>query len=361
MNQIKTLLLAIVLIAILPLKAQKLGKVTFAQDGNNVKIDYTMSNIQEGQLFDVEIFCSDDGGQTFDIKPKTITNTGQAIVLKNGKNTAIWTVRKDRNKLNGNNFVFKVTVRKSIAPQMVLVKGGSFTMGSNDEYSSEKPPHKVTLNDFYIGKYEVTIGEYMEFVNETKTNYPKWLEKGNSYNIYENGSNKDYYKKYVGNDNLPIVGVSWNNAIAYCKWLGKKTGKKYRLPTEAEWEYAAGGGANNRTKYAGTNSESKLKEYAWYYSNSDNKTHKVGQKKPNQLGLYDMTGNVWEWCQDKWHSNYKDAPNDGSAWESGTGSLRVNRGGSWSRNSDYCRVAGRSYNYSAYRNYDLGFRLALSH
>ncbi len=345
------------LFAISNLQAQKLGSVSFEQDGNNVKIHYQMSGIQEGQLFDVKILCSENGGGTFGITPKTISGAvGQGVELQNDKNTALWRVKSDRNTLDGYNFVFKVTVSKNIAPQMVFVKGGTFKMGSEDGPDNEKPIHDVTVSDFYMGKYEVTIEQYMQFVDETNSNYPEWLEKGNSYNINENGQNKDFYKNFVDDYTKPIVGVSWNNATAYCKWLNKKTGEIYSLPTEAQWEYAAGGGSTHN-KWAGTNKENELKNYAWYSSNSNSTTHKVGTKKPNELGIYDMSGNVWEWCEDKWHDNYKNAPKDGSAWEFGNSSYRVYRGGSWKDNSYGCRVAYRPFD-PARRHSILGFRLA---
>ncbi len=273
-------------------------------------------------------------------------------------------------------------------PKMVFVKGGKFTMGSNEGSDDEKPTHDVTLSDFYIGKYEVTIEEYMAFVEDTKGNKPEWLEEGNSYNINENGKNKDYYRKAgmsldEKDKRKPITGVSWNNAVAYCDWLSKKTNKKYNLLSEAQWEYAAGGGddtkyvemrrtnnvetthalslhgASVRTKYAGTNNENELGKYAWYDKNSESKTHEVGTRDPNQLGIYDMSGNVWEWCLDTWHGNYENAPKDGSAWIDNSSDNRVNRGGSWDYGASNCRVWYRSNWNANYRNYYLGFRVVL--
>ncbi len=252
-----------------------------------------------------------------------------------------------------------VEIRKFEEPRMIHIKGGTFNMGSN-EFDNEKPIHEVSVSDFYIAKYVVTVNDYMIFANETNSNFPEWMKEGNKYNV-DTGTD-DHYKKIgdaLKKENNPIVGISWIDATQYCKWLSQKTGKTYRLPTEAEWEYAAGGGANNRTKWAGTDSENNLKNYAWYSSNADSKIHPVGTKKPNILGLYDMSGNVWEWCQDKWHDNYKNAPKDGSAWESGNSSLRVARGGSWNGSTVYCRVADRGSNSPDYRSGNLGFRLVV--
>jgi len=256
-------------------------------------------------------------------------------------------------------------------PEMVFVKGGTFMMGT-DDFENAKPPHDVTVSNFYIGKYEVTIQEYMAFVEDTKGNKPEWLEEGNSYNINENGKDKDYYRKQgmsldEKDKRKPITGVSWNNAVAYCDWLSKKTNKKYSLPSEAQWEYAAGGGvkypinskyAGGRTKWAGTNNESELGDYAWYDKNSNSTTHEVGTTpKANSLGIYDMSGNVWEWCLDTWHSNYENATKNGSAWIDNSSSGRVFRGGGWGGSASSCRVANRYYYGPTIRYYYVGFRL----
>jgi formylglycine-generating enzyme required for sulfatase activity len=231
----------------------------------------------------------------------------------------------------------------------------------SDCSDDEKPAHEVTLSDFEIGVTEVTIEQYLAFCDETKGNYPEWLEQGNSYNI-ETGTD-DYYKKKGmsrENKNHPITGVSWNNAVAYCQWLSKKTGKNYRLPTEAEWEYAArGGNLSKKYKYAGSNT---LDEVAWYDNNSNSTTHPVGLKNANELGLYDMSGNVYEWCGDDWHDDYKGAPSNGSAWvdKGSRGSFRVFRGGSWDNSARFCRVSFRFGNSPVYRYGSIGFRVGSS-
>lgn len=221
-------------------------------------------------------------------------------------------------------------------PALVLVRGGTFTMGCTEEQSSEceddeKPPHQVTLSDYYIGKYEVTQKQWREVLG----NDPEEL----------------FFK---GCDDCPVEGVSWEDVQEFLKRLNARTGKTYRLPTEAEWEYAARGGASSKGfQYAGSNV---LDEVAWYDDNSGAKTHPVGQKKANELGLYDMSGNVYEWCQD-WYDDYARGPAKNPAGPS-TRSLRVVRGGSWSRYAQYCRVADRNSYTPGNRNYNLGFRLA---
>jgi formylglycine-generating enzyme required for sulfatase activity len=249
-----------------------------------------------------------------------------------------------------------------LAGDMVAVEGGSFLMGSEED-DDEKPVHRVSVSDFYVGKYyEVTVTQYLAFCQATNTHWPEWLEAGNKYHV-ETGTdayykNKGYQRR--GSESMPIVGVSWKDAIAYCEWLSQQTGHMYRLPSEAEWEYAAGGGASNRTKWAGTGNESSLGGYAWYGNNSNSKPHPVGEKQANRLGLYDMSGNLWEWCQDKWHDNYQGAPTDGLAWTTGTSAYRVYRGGSWFDDAGSCRVACRYRFYPDSRYYALGFRVARS-
>ena len=228
--------------------------------------------------------------------------------------------------------------------EMILVKGGTFQMGSNDGEKDEQPVHEVTVPGFYIGKYEVTQKLWSEIM----------------------GNNPS---KFNNCDDCPVENVSWDDVQEFLKKLNVKTGKKYRLPTEAEWEFAAKGGKektassikesmliNTKQKYAGSNI---IDEVAWYDGNSGDKTHPVGQKKPNGLSIYDMSGNVWEWCGDKYGS-YQETPTDGSAWEGGNSSGRVNRGGSWNYNAKNCRSANRDNDYPAGSSDYLGFRLVRS-
>lgn len=188
--------------------------------------------------------------------------------------------------------------------EMVFAKGGCYQMGDTfgDGNSDEKPVHKVCVDDFYIGRYEVTQGQWKAIM----------------------GRNLSYFKDC--GDNCPVEQVSWNDIQNFINKLIQKTGKKYRLPTEAEWEYAARSRGKNE-KWAGTSNESEIGDYAWYLSNSGSKTHPVGQKKPNGLGLYDMSGNVWEWCSDWYGKNYYgNSPKDNPTGPSG-GQFRVLRGG----------------------------------
>ena len=206
---------------------------------------------------------------------------------------------------------------------MVPVKGGTFRFGDK---------HTVTVSDFMIGKYPVTQQQWREIM----------------------GNNPSHFK----GDDLPVESVSWEDAQAFIQKLNERfPGHDFRLPSEAEWEYAARGGQLSKGyEYAGSNN---LEEVGWYWGNSGKKTHPVGLKKANELGLYDMTGNVWEWCEDDWHDNYQGISTDGRAWKSGDASDEtVLRGGSWYSIDDLCRVAIRYRNVRDDRFNFFGFRLA---
>jgi len=239
---------------------------------------------------------------------------------------------------------------QKLETNMARITGGSFTMGCKDTTrdgdcdDDEKPPHEVRVRDFYISRYEVTQAQWRAVMGSDP---PKLHNKGC--------------------DECPVERVSWNDIKEFLKKLNTLTGKQYRLPTEAEWEYAARGGAQSRGYlYSGSNT---IDEVAWYDENYANgntfgeqkTTRPVGGKKPNELGLYDMSGNVWECVADCWHKNYEEAPKDGTAWLEANGgncSGRVVRGGSW-YNYDYnCRVSIRSISYADLRDFSIGFRLA---
>jgi len=217
-------------------------------------------------------------------------------------------------------------------PGMIFVKGGCFMMGSNDGESDEKPVHQVCVDDFYIGKYEVTQKQWKEIM----------------------GNNPSRFKC----DNCPVEQVNWNDVQDFIKKLNTKTGNNYRLPTEAEWEYAARGG--NQSKgytYSGSNT---IGSVAWYTGNSGSKTHTVGTKKANELEIYDMSGNVWEWCSDLYGGDYYGKSLKNNPAGPTTGSNRVRRGGSWRSFATYCRGAYRGRFNPDRRLSALGFRLARS-
>ncbi|MBU4485713.1 MAG: SUMF1/EgtB/PvdO family nonheme iron enzyme [Candidatus Delongbacteria bacterium] len=211
--------------------------------------------------------------------------------------------------------------------EMIYVEGGTFQMC--DTKSDKKPMHNVTLSDFYIGKTEITQAQYQAVMGENPSRFKA--------------------------DNLPVESVTWNDAVEFCRKLSQKDGVTYRLPTEAEWEYAARGGSISRGyEYSGSVN---IEEVTWYTSNSGRTTHPVAAKKPNELGIYDMSGNVWEWCSD-WNGDY---PNGAQTNPTGTssGSYHVLRGGGWDFDAYYCKVAFRPGTGSpAYSNFDgIGFRV----
>jgi formylglycine-generating enzyme required for sulfatase activity len=239
---------------------------------------------------------------------------------------------------------------------LVLIPGGTFDMGDTfgDGEADEKPVHSVTVSDFYMGKTEVTVGQFRKFVESTgyKTDAEKqgwaWAWTGSKWDKVDGAS----WRKpgFIQSEDHPVVNVSWNDANEFCKWAD------CRLPTEAEWEYAARE-AGKKIKWSGTSTESLLDEYAWYSSNSKDKTHAVATRKPNALGLYDMSGNVWEWCSD-WYDEdyYKNSPRNNPKGPA-TGTARVLRGGSWNFNPWDCRAAYRGRVIPDFRNYDAGFRV----
>ena len=229
------------------------------------------------------------------------------------------------------------SVLQALIDDMVKVTGGTFSMGATSEqggdaYGDEKPTHKVTLSDYYMCKYEVTQALWKAVM----------------------GGNPSRFK----GDNLPVEQVSWIDCKRFIEKLNSLTGLRFRLPTEAEWEFAARGGNNSRGyKYAGGNT---IGDVAWYDGNSSSRTHPVGTKKANELGLYDMSGNVWEWCSD-WYGSYSSSLQTNPAGPStgSTGSNRVGRGGCWYLHAGYCRVSHRYYYYHGHSYNYLGLRLAL--
>ena len=228
---------------------------------------------------------------------------------------------------------------------MVYVKGGSFEMGAtpeqgNDAYADEFPVHTVTLDDFFIGKYEITQWQWMMLMG---AEFARLVVEDSSNTIDGVGAN------------YPTYYVSWERAELFCQRLSAVTGRTYRLPTEAEWEYAARGGQHkDGTKYSGDNDSKKV---AWRFLNSDGVVHPVGQKKPNGLGLYDMSGNVWEWCSDWYSPNYYSVSPTHNPKGPETGAFRVKRGGSWRFKQNSCRVSRRFANLSDIKRDVVGLRV----
>ncbi len=248
----------------------------------------------------------------------------------------------------------------SLEPLMVFVEGGSFIMGrflgdrNVETYKQGKlgtddelPTHKVTVSSFNICKYEVTVKQYRDFCEDTGHPQPKSFSE----QLEDN----------------PVMNVTWQDAVDYCEWLSDKTGKRYRLPTEAEWEYAARGGKQSKgTIFAGS---SLITNVGYYDGNSRSTPQNVGKLSPNELGLYDMSGNVWEWCSD-WYGPYtaKEEVDPKGPAQPIPGAVRVHRGGSYRYGSIYCRITYRggpifdddlkTLNVNTFTNNTLGFRVA---
>lgn len=230
--------------------------------------------------------------------------------------------------------------------KMIWVEGGDFLMGCTSEQggdcgSDEQNVRRVTVDGFYIGMLEVTQSQWEKVVGTS---------------IYQQKTKANYSNTYGVGPDYPMYYVSWDEAMEFCRLLSNKTGRTYTLPTEAQWEYAArGGNKNEGAKYAGSNM---IDAVAWYTDNSGSSTHIVGSKRANALGIYDMSGNVWEWCKDWYASSYVSYDTNNPVGPS-SGSIRVSRGGGWNINASYCRVANRSYSSPGYRSNYLGFRVVL--
>ena len=242
---------------------------------------------------------------------------------------------------------FTENLGNGVSLEMVAIPAGSFMMGApeteKDSRDSERPQHRVSVPAFLMGKYPITQKQWRIVAAMPKI---------------ERELNPDP-SKFKG-DNLPVENVSWLDVAEFCKRLSAHTGREYRLPSEAEWEY--GCRAGTATAYYFGNDASKLGDYAWYGEGLEGKTHPVGEKLPNGFGLYDMHGNVWEWCEDDWHSNYTGAPTDGRAWVGDNDNRsrfgKLLRGGSWFNNARNCRAGDRDWIKADYHNLSFGFRVA---
>ncbi len=338
MRKKKIYLLFVLLISLLlalPLSAAELKNEKARQEGNRLVISYDLEGKEKEAEVNLTITVE---GKTY--KSSELHIEGDVGKLKTGKGKRVtWNILQDFPRglrgaadweLTTSGDAFKDA---TTGMEMIFVKGGCYRMGDTfgDGQSDEKPVHEVCVDDFYIGKYEVTQGQWQSVM----------------------GSNPSSFKNC--GENCPVEQVSWKDVSNFIDRLSSRTGKRYRLPTEAEWEYAARSGGKSE-KYAGGND---VDAVAWYGGNSGSKTHPVGRKQPNGLGLYDMSGNVWEWCNDWYGSDYYgSSPRDNPEGPS-SGSGRVNRGGDWSIAAGYVRAAIRYRDHPVARSLNLGFRLAL--
>jgi len=249
--------------------------------------------------------------------------------------------------------VFTETIANGVTLEMVYIPKGSFTMGApateSGSSDSQRPQHQVTIKPFLMGKYPITQAQWEAVANLPKIQYD---------------FSPDRYR-FQGK-NRPVENVSWNDAVEFCARLSRKTGRSYRLPSEAEWEYACRAGTTTPFHFGETITPDLVNyDLNYPYGSAPKgtwgfKTTAVGSFPPNAFGLYDMHGNVWEWCQDIYHDNYNGAPTDGSAWESGGSDCRVRRGGSWENHAVNCRSANRSYSSTDYMLRLRGFRVVVA-
>ena len=335
--------------------AQKIENVLFRTDGQRVVVTYDLSGCKSA---DVALYLSVNGGRSFSSIPLTGVsgNVGKGVL--SGRNRIVWNPYSDYPEGITGTVAFKVSIAGNVVGkvekvvggaaiekltvngvpfEMVRVEGGTFTMGATveqllDADEDEKPAHRVTLSTFYIGKCEVTQKLWKAVM----------------------GNNPSFRK----GDNLPVENVSWDDCQIFIKRLNELTGKKFALPTEAQWEFAArGGNKTKRYKYAGSNDKNVV---AWCDDTSDREIHPVGKKPANELGLHDMSGNVWEWCQDWYgHDYYASSPaKNPEGPDRGTWKYRVLRGDSSWGYRESCRVSDRNGNYADIRSWDIGLRLA---
>jgi formylglycine-generating enzyme len=304
------------------------------QEGNRVAVTYDL----EGSEGDAQVTVTVRVGGTVYAADR-LHLEGDVGKVRTGKGKRVWwNVLQDFPRgLSGD---VEVTVTAGggafkdpvTGMEFVAVPGGCYQMGDTfgDGESDEKPVHEVCVSDFAIGKYEVTQGEWRTVMGNNPSGFSSC------------------------GDDCPVEQVSWNDVEAFIEKLNSRTGKNYRLPTDAEWEYAARSGGK-REKYSGGDN---VDSVAWYNGNSGNKTHPVGQKAPNGLGIYDMSGNVWEWCQDWYGYKYYETSPKSNPQGPSSGSYRVDRGGGWYSIPRYVRASYRLRGEPGLRSFILGFRLS---
>jgi formylglycine-generating enzyme required for sulfatase activity len=311
------------------ISSQSVQNVYATQEGNDILVNYTL---ETSFPCEVSLLLSYDNGVTWQGPLSDCTgDVGKNI--SGGQKQIKWNVLASREQLVGNGFQFKIkaTGITIFEPEMIFVEGGTFQMGNNSSDSDAIPLHSVQLSSFSMGKYEVTQAQWKAVM----------------------GSNPSYF---LGCDQCPVENVSWNDVQEFIIKLNHLTGKSFRLPTETEWEYAARGGRqSNGYTWSGSN---EYREVAWIKDNSNDQTHAVGIKKSNELGIYDMSGNVWEWCAD-WYGFYNRYVQTNPKGPS-SGDYRIFRGSGWNVSDSICSLSYRGRDYPKLRSHKIGFRLVLS-
>jgi formylglycine-generating enzyme required for sulfatase activity len=360
--------------------AAEVKNVTAKQVGNRMLFEYDLVGDEPDAEVNVTIMIK---GQSYPMEKLHLE--GDFGKVKTGRGKKIWwNVLQDYPRGVSGDVEWEVVAGAKMfkdpvtGMEFVFVKGGCFEMGDTfgDGNQDERPLHKVCVDDFYLGKYEVRVGDFRKFVNET--GYRTEAESGDGCYTYKGdkwGKDRNANWRnpgFVIDDRHPVVCVSWNDSMAFIDWLKRKTGKQYRLPREAEWEYAGRNGGRQH-KYSWGNGDpagniadesGKRRFFGWTIWNGYDDgyifTAPVGSFRPNDLGLYDMTGNVWEWCSDWYGESYYQGSPRNNPEGPGHGSYKVIRGGSWNVSPGDVRAANRDWFGPADRGYSLGFRLGAS-
>jgi formylglycine-generating enzyme required for sulfatase activity len=323
----KVLFQIVLLVLCITAQAQKVSNVHAEQRGQEILVFYVL---ETSSPCEVSLVLSQNNGATWSSALKNVSgDVGKNITAGNKQIT--WNVLEEREQLVGDQIRFKVVAngKKSFEPEMVFVEGATFQMGSGLGERDERPMHLVTISSFNMGKHEVTQAQWKAI-----------MRKNPSF--------------FSGCDSCPVENVSWNEVQEYISKINSQTNKNYRLPTEAEWEYAARGGIlTNGYSFSGSNEAISV---AWFSENSGSNTHAVGRKQANELGIYDMSGNVWEWCSD-WYGAYTSG-NQINPTGVSSGQTRVLRGGSLYSDTSAIRNIKRGVS-SGDAGIDYGFRLVL--
>ena len=317
-------------------QAQKVSNIRAEQRGQDIVVFYYLETTSPCE---VSLTLSQNNGETWSAPLKNVFG-GVGKNVSSGEKQITWNVLESREQLVGEKIKFKIIAngKKAFEPEMVFVEGGTYKMGSNSGRTNEKPVHEVTLDSFYIGRFEITQLQWKEVM----------------------GVNPSYFKDFgnISTDLLPVEQVSLIEIREYILKLNALTGRTYRLPTEAEWEYAARGGNKSKGfRFSGSND---LDSVAWYSNNSDFITHNVGagMKKTNELGIYDMSGNVWEWCSNVYGKYMKDGRL--SEERNMSSEYYVIRGGGMNSERTSCRVCSRAVGLDKDKLSNCGLRLVLS-
>jgi formylglycine-generating enzyme required for sulfatase activity len=314
-------------------QAQKISNIRAEQRGQDIVVLYSLETTSPCE---VSLLLSQDNGVTWGSTLKNVSgDVGKNISA--GQKSITWKVLEEQDQLVGSKIKFKVvsTGKKALAPvdhEMVFVEGGTFQMGSNAGKAVVRPVHAMSVGSFNIGKYEVTQAQWNAVMGNNPSNFK-------------------------GCDNCPVENVTWNDVQTFIEKLNTQSKKNYRLPSEAEWEYAAKGGISSRNySYSGAED---MNAVGWYGSNGAGKTNNVGSKQANELGIYDMSGNVYEWCSDLYGNSEAAVGMSMVAPAAPAIPMRVLRGGSWVDGAKVCRTANRSCFDPAKGNNFSGFRLVL--